>query len=152
MEKYYYEGPTFELWSGSWSPTFKFLGGPGVPPLNYRGYRVPLLNFEGRPGSRVPVPESRGPGSWDPGLIFTPCYTKNNVPKKLPNTGKYSGRWSLLAKLQGNIRSIQHLIYSKRDCFKICGHSPRHFVEHSLTNILEYPWQISFWLEIFIGY
>ena len=34
--------------------------------------RVPLLNFEGSPGSWVPG--SRGPGFWDPGLTFTPCH------------------------------------------------------------------------------
>ena len=34
--------------------------------------RVPLLNFEGSPGSWVPG--SRGPGSWNPGLTFTPCH------------------------------------------------------------------------------
>ena len=33
--------------------------------------RVPLLNFEEGPGSRVPG--SRGPGSRNPGPTFTPC-------------------------------------------------------------------------------
>ena len=36
-----------------------------------KGEGVPLLNFEGGPGSRFPG--SRGPGSRSPGPTFTPC-------------------------------------------------------------------------------
>ena len=36
MKKYYYEGPIFKLWRGSWGPTFKLWGGNRVP-----GPRVP---------------------------------------------------------------------------------------------------------------
>ena len=54
MNKYYYEGPTFNLWRGSCG--------------------VPLLNFEGGPG----VPTSRRPGSWGPVPTFTPYQRESN--------------------------------------------------------------------------
>ena len=47
-------------------PLLNFEGGSGVPLLNLRGSRVPLLKFER--DSRSWVPGSRGPGS-----TFTPC-------------------------------------------------------------------------------
>ena len=44
MKKYRYMGPTFKLWWGSGVSTFKV----------YEGSRIPLLNFEGDSGPRVP--------------------------------------------------------------------------------------------------
>ena len=61
MKKYYFEGPTFKLWRGSWDPIFKF----GT------GSRAPLLNFEEGPGFRVP--RSQVLGSWS---HFTPSRLK----------------------------------------------------------------------------
>ena len=69
MKKGYYEDPKFKLCRGSWGPTFKILG----------GLRVPLLNFEGGLGSRVPGYQS--PGSRGPGPTFTPCLYKKQRPK-----------------------------------------------------------------------
>ena len=46
MKKYYYEGPTFKLWRGSWGSTFKF----------WRGFWGPIFKlWEGSqvPGTRV---------------------------------------------------------------------------------------------------
>ena len=50
-------------------------------------------------------------------------------PKRIPNIGKYYSRSPLLAKLQANSRSIQHLIYSKRNCFKTLWTFPEPFPE-----------------------
>ena len=49
MKKYYYEGPTFKIWRGSWDPTFKFWRGSWCPTFKlWGGSRVP--------GSRGLVP------------------------------------------------------------------------------------------------
>ena len=45
------------------------------------------------------------------------CHKKYCL-KRIPNIEKYSAQSPLLPKLQANSRSIQHLIYSKRNCCK----------------------------------
>ena len=41
------------LKKGEGAPHLSFEGGPGVPLLNFRGSRVPLLNFDWDPGYEV---------------------------------------------------------------------------------------------------
>ena len=53
------------LKKGEGFPLLSFEVDPGVPLLNFRGFRVPLLNFEGRgvPGPGTCVPRSPVLGS-----------------------------------------------------------------------------------------
>ena len=53
-------------------PLLNFVGCPGTPLLNFRGYRVLLLNFEG--GTRSWVLGSRGPGP-----TYTPCHGQTDL-------------------------------------------------------------------------
>ena len=76
-------GPTFILSRGSWGPTFKFWRGAVLGPhfWTLAGSRVPLLNFEECPGSRVP----EFPGSWSP---FYTMPLKTNLNNKNININR----------------------------------------------------------------
>ena len=88
--------------------------GPGVHFLNRRGSRVPLLNFEEGPRSRVPG--SQNLRSRSHGLIFTPSRLDLLPSFKTSVDARVEGLVSNVGYLENRRRNFTQKKYGRKRC------------------------------------